>query len=354
MRKIISIILCACLMAGLLSACQTTNTTKTTAGETSATDEAAAGTSAEDTTESTATEATTSLTIVATIFPEYDWIREILGETDANLVLLTENGVDLHSFQPTVADILAISTCDLFVYVGGESDAWVEDALAEATNEDMIVLNLLDILGDAVVEEEIVEGMEAEEEEEDSDEDEEEPEYDEHVWLSLKHAQVICSAITDALCELDAANADAYATNNEVYQAQLAELDQQYTDVCANATQTTLLFGDRFPFRYLVDDYGLSYYAAFVGCSAESEASFETIVFLAEKVDELGLSYVLTIETSDGKIAETIVENTTEKNQQILVLNSMQAVDATDIANGVTYLSLAKENLEILTLLLAN
>ncbi len=328
MRKIISVFLCLTMLAGLLSACGgTTATTETTTAD--------------------ATAEATTLSIVATIFPEYDWVREILGEADAELTLLIGSGVDLHSFQPTVEDILTISTCDLFIYVGGESDEWVEDALQESTNENMVVLNLLEILGDIVVEEETVEGMEAEEEEED-DEDEEEVEYDEHVWLSLHNAQIICEAIAEALSELDAENAEVYAANCSAYQQELADLDSRYAAVCEGATQTTLLFGDRFPFRYLTEDYGLSYYAAFNGCSAETEASFETIVFLSQKVDELNLSCVLIIETSDGKIAETIVENTTDKNQEILVLNSMQAVTEEDIANGVTYLSLAEENLTVL------
>ncbi len=319
MRKMISVFLCLFLMTGVLSGC---------------------GNTAADTTDTAEDGAV--LSIVTTIFAEYDWVREILGDNEADLKLLIGNGVDLHSFQPTVEDILAISECDLFLYVGGESDEWVEDALEEATNDHMIVLNLLDILGDAVVEEETVEGMETEEEEED------EIEYDEHVWLSLKNAQVICAAITDALIELDAAHEESYSANNAAYQTQLSQLDAQYSAVCADAEQTTLLFGDRFPFRYLVEDYGLNYYAAFSGCSAEAEASFETIVFLAQKADELSLSCVLTIETSDGKIAETIVQNTANQNQQILMLNSMQAVTEQDIADGVTYLSLAEENLAVL------
>ncbi len=323
MRKIISVFLSMAILASLLTAC---------AGKTTA---------------ESSEEQGGTLSIVTTIFAEYDWVREILGDTEADLTLLIGNGVDLHSFQPTVDDILAISTCDLFIYVGGESDEWVEDALAEATNENMIVLSLLDLLGDSVLEEELVEGMEAEEEEED-EEEEEEAEYDEHVWLSLKNAQVICDAIAEALCELDSDHAEDYSANNSVYQAQLQALDEAYSKVCQEANQTTLLFGDRFPFRYLVEDYGLDYYAAFIGCSAETEASFETIVFLAQKVDELNLSYVLIIETSDGKIAETIVQNTEEKDQQVLTLNSMQAVTYEDITNGVTYLSLAEENLSVL------
>ena len=287
------------------------------------------------------------LKIVTTIFPEYDWVRQILGERAKNveLTMLLDNGVDLHSYQPTADDIIKISDCDLFIYVGGESDGWVEDALKEATNKEMQVINLLDVLGEQVKEEEIVEGMEAEEEE---SEDENEPEYDEHVWLSLKNAETLCNAITDALEEIDPANKDAYATNAASYLEKLAALDGEYQTVVDNAARKTVLFGDRFPFRYLVDDYGLSYYAAFAGCSAETEASFETISFLAGKVDELRLPCVLTIEGAQHKVAETIVQNTAEKNQSILTLDSMQSTTSTDVANGTTYLSVMESNLDVL------
>lgn len=218
------------------------------------------------------------LKIVTTIFPEYDWVREILGDKadHAEVTMLLDNGVDLHSYQLTADDIIKISDCDLFIHVGGESDGWVEDALKEAANKDMQVINLLDVLGEQVKEEEVVEGMEAEEEE---SEDEDEPEDDEHVWLSLKNAETLCNAITDALEEIDPANKDAYAANTASYLEKLAALDGEYQTVVDNAARKTVLFGDRFPFRYLVDDYGLSYYAAFAGCSAETEASFETYFF---------------------------------------------------------------------------
>ncbi len=287
---------------------------------------------------------TDNIQIVTTIFPEYDWVMNILGDNPAGaeVTMLLNNGVDLHSFQPTVADILKISTCDLFVYVGGESDEWVDDALAEATNREMIVINLLDVLGDAAKEEEVVEGMQEEKHEE------EEPEYDEHVWLSLKNAALLAENISAAIEALDPANSAAYQANTSAYIEKLNALDAQYSDAVSAASVKTLLFGDRFPFRYLVDDYGLSYYAAFVGCSAETEASFETVSFLARKVDELSLPCVLTIEGPDHRIAETIVENTKAKNQQILSMDSMQATTGQDVENGTTYLSLMEKNLEIL------
>lgn len=293
------------------------------------------------------------LEIVTTIFPEYDWVCNLVGGSDrANLTMLLDNGVDLHSYQPTVSDIMKISTCDLFVYVGGESDEWVEDALKQATNKDMKVINLLEALGDAVKAEEIVEGMEHDHDHEDGDDHDHdhdhEEEMDEHVWLSLRNTSVICRVITDALCELDPKNKEAYQANLENYQTKLSALDQEYVAATQKATYKTLLFGDRFPFRYLVDDYGLSYYAAFAGCSAESEASFETVTFLAGKLDELKLPAIMTIEGKNHKIAETIRTASKAKNQEILTMDSMQATTMQDVKNGTTYLKIMTDNLEVL------
>lgn len=289
--------------------------------------------------------------VVCTIFPEYDWVKEIIkGHEDKyELTLLLDNGVDLHSYQPTAEDISKIASCDLFIYVGGESDGWVEDALAEATNPDMQVINLLDVLGDQVKEEELVEGMQGEEEEEEAEEEEEGPEYDEHVWLSLKNAQILADAISKHLQVLDVDNKDSLQANTDNYLKELQDLDEQYQKTIDASSKKTVLFGDRFPFRYLVDDYGLDYYAAFVGCSAETEASFETVIFLAGKLDELGLNTVFTIENADQKIAETIIQNSTEKNQSIMSLDSMQSTTTKDIAEGATYLSAMKSNLDVLS-----
>ena len=288
------------------------------------------------------------LSIVTTIFPEYDWVRQILGDKadDVELTMLMDNGVDLHSYQPTADDMVTISTCDLFIYVGGESDEWVEDALAEAVSKDMVVIDLLNVLGDAVKEEEVVEGMQDEDEE--GGGDEEDVEYDEHVWLSLRNAAVLCGEIAAQLGRLDPANAETYVANAAAYIEKLNVLDGQYAASVTTAPVKTVLFGDRFPFRYLTDDYGLDYYAAFVGCSAETEASFETIVFLANKVDELGLNTVLTIESSDGKIARTIIENTAAASARVLQMDSMQSTTARDVENGATYLGAMENNLEVL------
>ncbi|MBO4506194.1 MAG: zinc ABC transporter substrate-binding protein [Lachnospiraceae bacterium] len=286
--------------------------------------------------------------VVATIFPEYDWVMNVLGDKagDYDVTMLLDNGVDLHSFQASAQDIMKISSCDMLIYVGGESDEWIEDAIAEAVNKDMVVINLLETLGDAVKEEEIVEGMEGEEEEE--HEGEEEVEYDEHVWLSLRNAEVIVNAIAGAFGSIDSANASVYSSNAADYVGKLKDLDAKYAEAVQGASVKTVLFGDRFPFRYLTDDYGLTYYAAFVGCSAETEASFETVVFLANKVYELGLKAILTIENSDGKIAETIKNNSKNTDREIMVLDSMQATTSKDIKAGVTYLTIMEKNLEVL------
>ena len=478
--------------------------------------------------------------IVCTTFPEYDWVLNILGKNASNfdVTLLQDKGTDLHSYQPSVQDLAKISTCDLFVYVGGESDEWVEDALKNARNKNMLVINMMEVLGDAVREEEIVEGMQAEDEHEhghehhheseahehehehheitesdikarslnefngewqslypvlmagnleeyvehqaeekgksetemkaeiaakwncgvklvkikgskitftydngksvsasysyagftpvkDEDGDitgvryqfetksskapkyvmlndhghesaekvehfhiyfgndgfdelmsskinpffvdaslsaeeslhqlmhhghhhEEEAEYDEHVWLSLKNAAVITQALSEAVIKLDGKNAAAYKANTESYVSSLSALDGEFAKAASLAKTKTLVFADRFPFRYLVDDYGLKYFAAFAGCSAESEASFETVVFLAKKLDELGLSSVLTIEKSDKKIVKTVISATKAKNQQILEMDSLQSVTQKDIAAGKSYLGAMKQNLETL------
>ena len=289
------------------------------------------------------------LKIVTTIFPEYDWTRAILGDRmdDVDLTMLLDNGTDLHSFQPAVKDIMKVSGCDLLIYVGGESDQWIEDALESAKNKDMKTINLMEVLGDSIKEEETVEGMQGSEHKHDH-EDEDEKEYDEHVWTSLQNASVICDAIADTLEEMDPENKEIYQANAESYKTKLSTLDTEYQDTVDNAKYDTLLFADRFPFRYLVDDYGLKYYAAFSGCSAESEASFKTVTFLAGKLDELGLKTVLTIEKSDDRIAQTVIDNTKTKDQKILVLNSMQSITSDEIADGVTYLSVMEDNLGVL------
>ena len=535
--KITAYMLCAVIAASAMTACS----------ESSSQQDTAESSTAESKNDTVTGE---QLSVVCTIFPEYDWVKQILGDhaSHAEITYLLDSGVDLHSYQPTAMDMAKIADCDLFVYVGGESDEWVEDALAEATNKDMQVINLMEVMGDAAKEEEVKEGMEHDHDHEhdehdehdhskevstfeddevqdrplsdwegdwqsayplvldgsldeawehksedgsmtaaeykdyykkgyktdltaitidgnrikftdkdgkvtesdykyvgyyiqnwstgtkaamyrfeaedkeagaplyiefndhmiepekaehfhirmsnesfdaivdpegnwptffdaaltpdevcdevighghsDEDEDEDhdhgheheegEVEYDEHVWLSLKNTKTFCTEIADRLSILDSANKDDYKANLDAYTAQLDKLDVDFQTLIDGASQKTLVFGDRFPFRYFVDDYGLDYFAAFDGCSAETEASFDTIVFLAEKMDELGCGTIFTIENSDHKIAQTIIDNTKAKNQKIAEMNSLQSVTKDQISSGATYLSLMQANYDTL------
>ena len=341
-QKNMRILLCAAIAAFGLTACGTSSAETNPAAANTALSEAETG--------QTEKSDDNKLSIVCTIFPEYDWVKQILGghAEHAEITYLLDSGVDLHSYQPTALDMAKIAECDLFVYVGGESDEWVEDALAEAVNPDMQVINLMEVMGDAAKEEELKEGMQGEEEEEGEEEDEEEPEYDEHVWLSLKNAKTLCAEIANRLSILDSANTEDYKANLDAYTAQLDALDGEFRTLIDGAKQKTLVFGDRFPFRYFVDDYGLDYYAAFVGCSAETEASFETVIFLAGKMDDLGCDTIFTIENSDHKIAQTIIDNTGAKNQKIAEMNSLQSVTKDQLGSGVTYLSLMQANYDTL------
>lgn len=327
MKKIITFMLVAVLAVCALSGCGTSK-------------------SGEDTKDK-------KIKIVTTIFPEYDWVMQILGDKadKADVTMLLDKGVDLHSYQPSTADIAKISEADVFIYVGGESDEWVEDVLKEAKNKKLKVINLMDVMGDKAKEEEVKEGMQPEEEEAEEAKDgkeEEEVEYDEHVWLSLKNAKIFTKKIADVLSEVDKDDAKTYQANYESYAKKLDALDKKYAEAVASAKNKTLVFGDRFPFRYLVNDYGLDYYAAFVGCSAESEASFETVTFLAKKIDELGLGNVLTIEGKNHKIAKTVVDNTKNKDQKVLTMDSMQSTTSKDVKDGATYLGIMEKNLEVL------
>ena len=280
------------------------------------------------------------LSVVATVFPAYDWTREILGDK-GELTLLSSNGTDLHNYQPTAEDMSKIATCDMFIYVGGESDSWAEDAVKTSLKKDMIAVNLLEVLGEAVVEEKELEGMEH------SHEEEENPQADEHVWLSLKNAQTVCSYIAEQLGNIDGENAHQYMENAKKYNEKLDLLDTKYKEAVKTARYDTLLFADRFPFRYLTDDLGLNCYAAFSGCSTETEAGVQTIAFLSAKLKELNLPAVMIIDGSDGSIASTVIK-TAKGTQKILTLNSMQSVTQEDLENGITYFSVMESNLEIL------
>ena len=316
MKKIIALILTFVLVLTLFSSCASKNENKTN----------------------------DKLTIVTTIFPEYDWVMNILGSLadEADVIMLLDSGVDLHSYQPTANDIMKVSTCDIFIYIGGESDKWVNDALKTARNDKMIKISLMDEAKSYIKEEEMVEGMQAEEE------DAEETAYDEHLWLSLKTTAFLVDTISKAIQTADSQHADVYADNTKAYIEKINELDTEYTKTVKEAKKDTLLFADRFPFRYMTDDYSLKYYAAFMGCSAETEASFETVKFLAKKTDELSLNSIITIDGSNAKIADTVIQNTEGKNQKVLIMNSMQSITAKDVKEGISYLSIMEENLKVL------
>jgi len=373
-KRVIMLTAMAVMVCGIFAGCGKTQTeTKSgsksvTSATSSTTNKSTASTTSENKTDDT----NKKLSVVCTIFPEYDWIRELVGDKKDNyeITYLMDKGVDLHSYQPTAEDIAKIANCDLFVYVGGESDGWVHDALKESKNDKMQVVNLLEALGNDVKEEEVVEGMQDHdhdhehkedaahdhdhdhEHKEDADHDHEhhhdEKEYDEHVWLSLRNASSLVNGLASRLQIIDPENKDYYAGTAAEYTSKLSELDSKYLAAVKKAKKKTVIFGDRFPFRYLTDDYGLKYYAAFVGCSAETEASFETVAFLAKKTDELKLNNIMVIENSDRKIAKKIVETTKAKDQKIVEMNSMQSVTADDIANGATYLSIMESNLKAL------
>ena len=311
MKRIISVLLCAVVLIAAFAGC---GSAKSGSGK--------------------------QLKIIATIYPEYEWVKQIVGDVDnVEVDLLLDKGVDLHSFQPTAKDIINISSSDVFIYVGGESDKWVDEVLKEAQNKDIKALNLIEALGDMAKEEKTVEGMQSEDEGE-----EDEKEIDEHIWLSVKNASKLCKSIADTLGEKDPDNKETYSKNSEAYIAKLNELDGQYEQACKSAKNNTLIFADRFPFRYLTDDYKLKYYAAFSGCSAESEASFKTLVFLANKLDELKLNKLIIIDGSDKKIADAVIDTAKTKDVEVLTLNSMQSA----VGDDDTYLSIMQSNLEVL------
>ncbi len=345
-----------CLSAVFGTGCSAANAQTAAPAESAAADTSAS---------SASTAADDKIKIVCTIFPGYDWAKQILGDNSANADIryLLDSGTDLHSYQPTASDIKSISECDMFIYVGGESDEWVEDVLDTASNKDMKVIELMALLGDKAKTEELKEGMQEEEEEHDHDHGAEEDDHhhdedeghhhedgeelDEHVWLSLSNARIFCEGITDGLCEIDPGNADTYRADLAEYDAKLKALDDDFRTLVDGSSQKTLIFGDRFPFRYFTDDYGLDYYAAFIGCSAESEASFETIAFLSGKINELDADTVYTIENSDGKIAQSVI-SASGADCTIAVLDSAQSVSAEDIENGRTYLGIMQSNYDVL------
>ena len=290
------------------------------------------------------------LSVVVTVFSEYDWVMNVLGERakDVNVTLLIDGNADLHGYTMTAKDKVRILESDVFIYVGGESDKrWVPGVLRDVKKESMKTLCLLDLLGDAAKEEEIVEGMQAEEEEEAA--------YDEHVWLSLRNAALFVNKIAETLSEADPEYADVYAANAAAYVASLQALDGRYQEMRSAAARDFILVADRFPFRYLADDYDIGYAAAFLGCSAESEVTPKSKKRLIEIVDERDIRVILTTEGAlpYQKDARSVRDNSAKKDQEILALDSLQSVGKEGYRKGKTYLSVMESNLEVLRQALA-
>jgi len=312
MKRIITLALSAILILCGLSGCGDNNSGSDTAGDTGG----------------------GKLSVVATIFPQYDFVREIAGD-NVDLTMLLSPGSESHSYEPTPQDIITIQECDVFIYVGGESDAWVEKILESMDTDNMKIIALMDCVD--AVEEEIIEGMEG------GGEETEAAEYDEHVWTSPKNAKLIVQNISDTLCEIDSENTELYKENTNAYLEALDELDTAFQTAVDKAERTTIVFGDRFPFRYLADDYGLTYYAAFPGCATETEASAATVAFLIDKVSDENIPVVFYIEFSNEKMADTICEGAGAKK---LLLHSCHNVTVSDFESGVSYLDLMYQNVE--------
>lgn len=300
----------------------------------------------------TAGSADEKITIVCTNFPLYDWTRNLLGDSEAEVILLLDNGTDMHSFQPSAEEMIQIADCDMLVHVGGESDAWLMEALASTPNENRVVINLMEILEEDVRTEHYPEGMQTSHVHADGSEHEEEHEhaesFDEHVWLSLRLAVKACDAIEEALCRLLPEASDGIQANTKAYCNELEALDQKYADVVANSSPDSMIIvADRFPFLYMMEDYALEYCAAFPGCSTEAEADFETVVYLAEEVEKHQAEVLLITESGTTDLANTIFENI-ETEGDTAVLHSIQVVYQSDIDAGASYLGYMEENLEVL------
>ncbi len=289
------------------------------------------------------------INIVCTVFPIYDWARNIIGDNseDISLHLLIKNGTDPHSYTPSPADVAKLLSCDILIYVGGESDGWVSEVLSGSANKNMKEIKLMEILGEraALDDHEHCLGEDCHDHEHTHSHSEENA-YDEHIWLSLKNAALLCDKIGQALSEQIPDRSESFSKNNAEYVDKINFLDQSFEAAIASSPRKTLLFADRFPFRYLTEDYGIEYFAAFSGCSADAEASFETVTRLSKKIDELGLRHVVILENSSTALANTVISGSSAKDAQIVVMNSLQSITLSDIEGGATYLSVMEKNLE--------
>ncbi len=295
--------------------------------------------------------------IVASTFHEYDWVMQILGDNKDSfeVKLLLDSGSDMHSYEPSVQDITKIASADLLIYNGGNSHNWVTEVIAQPTNDNFRAVNIMENLGDAVHAEVAVEGMQLDsahahdhDHEEDAHDHEEGGHDDEHVWLSLNNAMMICEIIGEELALIDSENAETYKTNADNYIKELSALNDEYVSAIEQAEKDTLIFADRFPFLYMMQDYDVNYYAAFQGCAAETEASFETIKFLSEKVNEYDVYNLLILDNGLIELATTVINSSENKDAMTLVLHSMQSVTREEIDAGASYLGYMQENLETL------
>ena len=345
------------------------------------------------------------LNIVTTIYPTYDWVKQIVGDSkNYEITLLGDNGIDLHSYQATSEDLVEISNADILIYVGGPNDNWINDAIKNATNKDLVAINLIEKLGTKALQEESIEGMtddhdhdhdhddththdhdehsddhghdhddhsddhdhdhDDHSDDHDHDHDDHSDDHDhddththnhvdEHIWLSLKNAKRLIPEIEEEIIDKDEKNEKEYKKNTAKYLEKLEKLDEKYENIIESSKLNTLLFADRFPFRYLIEDYNLKYYAAFSGCSSETEASFATIEYLSTKLKEEKFKYILVIENKNHKIPETIIKTSKEKNVKTLTLNSMQSITKKEMKDK-DYLSIMEENLKVIEKALGN
>ncbi|OOB77216.1 MAG: hypothetical protein BEN19_02315 [Epulopiscium sp. Nuni2H_MBin003] len=287
------------------------------------------------------------LNILCSTYPVYEWTKSIVGDI-GTIELLMDNGVDPHNYQATADDLIQMQTSDLIIYIGGDSESWITDVIDN--NSDIQYINLMASLDKYTKDEEIIEGMEHNHDEHDHSSCSHSHVQDEHIWLSVKLAKEACNVISDAISTIDTTNVQTYSINLASYIEELDKLDNKYEQVVDNSDMDIIIFGDRFPFRYLLDDYDINYYAAFTGCSTDTEASFETIVFLAEKLDEEMVSSISYVSDSNKKIAETIVSSSQDDNREFIQFNSMEIVDHTD--SSISYISIMEDNLASLEMAL--
>lgn len=287
------------------------------------------------------------LKVVSTIFASYDFARQIAGDC-AQVSMLLKPGMESHSYEPTPRDIISIQECDVFIYVGGENDAWVDNILESMDTSEMTIIKMIDLV--EKYEEEHVEGMEGHVHSEECEHENEHghehhEEWDEHVWTSPLNAVEICNKITEVFCEKDSVNSKVYTDNSNRYIEELNILHGRFTDIVQNADRNVIVFGDRFPLRYFVEEYDLEYYAAFPGCSSDTEASAATVVFLIDKIREEEIPVVFKIELSSDSMARTIAEDT---NTKVMVFNTCHNITRDEFNAGETYVSLMYRNAEAL------